>query len=188
MSWVLRGRWQDPGKLLVSFGRKRVTFKGYAKGHTNQHLCTLEPVAWVHGIGGRAWLWVSPGEEIQYTEIRWSVERRTGPKWVERRRVPSACFTPSRPQRVCYAPSPAPPPTPGRWLRTLQGPLSTPLAESHIPEQHVSSQAHKVCTSKWSQRENLGSGCTFLRRGGGGERPLGRSKLLCWGTFKLTQS
>lgn len=121
MSWVLRGRWQDPGKLLVSFGRKRVTFKGYAKGHTNQHLCTLEPVAWVHGIGGRAWLWVSPGEEIQYTEIRWSVERRTGPKWVERRRVPSACFTPSRPQRVCYAPSPAPPPNPRQMAADSAG-------------------------------------------------------------------
>lgn len=68
--------------------------------------------------------------------------------------------------------------TPGRWLQILQGPLSIPLAESHIPEQHMFHlKPRKVCPSKWSQREELGSGCTFLGRGGGGEGPRGRSKL-----------
>lgn len=47
---------------------------------------------------------VSPGEEIQYIEIHSSVERGTGPKWVERSRVPSASIAPSQPQMIWYIP------------------------------------------------------------------------------------
>lgn len=63
-----------------------------------------------------------------------SVERGTGPTWVDRSKVPSVPIAPSWPQMVCHTP---PCSTPGRWLQILPGPLSILLAKSHIPEQHM---------------------------------------------------
>lgn len=52
---------------------------------------------------------------------------------LRRRKVTSASVALSWPQMLSHIPSP----TRGRWLRILQGPLSIPLANSHIPEQHM---------------------------------------------------
>lgn len=83
-------------------------------------------------------------------------------------------------------PNPFPPPlpltphqlNPGQMAANSAGASEHSLGgEPHSRAAYVSSQARKVRPSKWSQRENLGSGCTFLRGGGGGEGPWGRSKL-----------
>lgn len=52
---------------------------------------------------------------------------------LRRRKVTSASAALSWPQMLSHIPSP----TRDRWLRILQGPLSIPLADSHIPEQHM---------------------------------------------------
>lgn len=53
---------------------------------------------------------------------------------MQRRKVISASFALSWPQMLCHT---FPVQSQGRWLRILQGPLSIPLANSHIPEQHM---------------------------------------------------
>lgn len=52
---------------------------------------------------------------------------------LRRRKVTSASVALSWPQMLSHIPSP----TQGKWLRILQGPLSIPLANSHIPERHM---------------------------------------------------
>lgn len=53
---------------------------------------------------------------------------------LRRRKVTSASAALSRPQMLSHIPSPT---RGGRWLSILQGPLSIPLAKSHIPEQRM---------------------------------------------------
>lgn len=113
----------------------------------------------------------------------------------ERRKVPSAFFALSQPQMVCYtssssshAPLPNltsfPPPsinsTPGRWLQILQGPLSIPLAESHIPEQHMFHlKPARFALPSGAKEKSLAQAAHFLGELGVGRGRWGGRSCLC---------
>lgn len=107
----------------------------------------------------------------------------------ERRKVPSASFAHSQPQMVCYRSSshpPQPPPpapinsTPGRWLQILQGPLSIPLAESHIPEQHMFHlKPTRFALPSGAKEKTLAQAAHFLGEVGVGRGHWGGRSCLC---------
>lgn len=71
---------------------------------------------------------------MQHIEIHSSVEKGTGPKWGgEKEGDLSLHYFFLAPNALSHIPSS----TLGRWLQILVGPLSIPLANSHIPEQHM---------------------------------------------------
>lgn len=79
--------------------------------------------------------------------------------------------------------------TPGRWLQILQGPLSIPLAKSHIPEEHMFHlKPTRFALPSGAKEKTLAPAAHFLGEVGVGKRPLGRSKLSCGRTFEFMQS
>lgn len=131
---------------------------------------------------------------MQDIEIHSSVERSTGPKWRgeggEKEGALSFLCSFSAPNVLLHLllpslpthlplPLPAIDSTPGRWLQILQGPLSIPLAGSHIPEQHMFHlKPTRFALPSGAKEKTLARAAQlFLRGGGGGEGPLGREKL-----------
>ena len=117
------------------------------------------------------------GEEIQYIEIHSSVERGPGPKCGgEKEGALSLHCSFLAPDGQLHTPQP---PIPGRWLQILQGPLSIPLANSHIPEQHMFHlKPTRFALPSGAKEKTLARLHMSLERWGC-RRPAGRWELSC---------